>query len=75
MNYVNITPKIHAIFFHIPEFCGNHSVGLGRHSEQASESVHASFKKSFEKYKIGISHNGYAEHLMRAVMDYNCGHL
>ena len=41
---VNVTPKRHCIFHHVPEFCGKYG-GLGRHSEQASESVHADFKK------------------------------
>ena len=75
LNYVNITPKIHAIFFHVPEFCSKENTGLGRHSEQASESVHASFKSTFKRYKVGTAHDDYATHLMRAVMDYNCGHL
>ena len=42
---INVTPKVHAVFFHITEFCEKHGVGLGIYSEQASESVHAHFKK------------------------------
>lgn len=74
LNYVNVTPKIHAIFHHLPEFCERHGA-LGRHSEQASESVHADFKKTFGKYKVGINNDAYDKNLLRAVMDYNCGHL
>lgn len=74
MRYVNVTPKVHAIFHHVPEFCLKFGA-LGRHSEQASESVHADFKKTFSKYKIGKHHNEYDKYLLKAVCDYNCCHL
>ena len=74
LQYVNVTPKVHAIFHHIPEFCQQHGA-LGRHSEQASESVHADLKKTFAKYKVGITNANYNQNLLRAVIDYNCGHL
>ena len=41
---IAVTPKVHAIFFHIVEFCGIVDAGLGKFSEQASESVHYNFK-------------------------------
>ena len=44
LKYINITPKVHAIIHHVQEFCEK-SGSLGRHSEQASESVHADLKK------------------------------
>ena len=72
LGLVNVTPKIHAIFYHIIEFCEREGVGLGRHSEQASESVHCSFKKVFLKYKVAEGHPDYASHLLKAVKDYNC---
>ena len=74
LKYANITPKIHAILHHVPEFCTKYGA-LGIHSEQASESVHADFKKTFSKYKIGIKHSDYNKYLLRAVCEYNCIHL
>lgn len=72
LGFVNVTPKIHTIFFHIIEFCEREGVGLGRYSEQASESVHCSFKKTFSKYKVGAGNPNYGSHLLKAVKDYNC---
>ena len=72
LGLVNVTPKVHAIFHHIVEFCEREGVGLGRHSEQASESVHCSFKKTFSNFKVGAAHPNYAEYLMKAVKAYNC---
>ena len=71
---VNVIPKMHCIFHHVPEFCGKYG-GLGRHSEQASESVHADFKKTLVRYKVGNPLDSFDQHLLRAFMDYNCGHL
>ena len=74
LTIVNVTPKIHTIFHHVTEFCGQFGA-LGRYSKQASESVHADFKKTFRNYKVASSHDCYDTYLLRAVMDYNCGHL
>ena len=41
---VSVTPKIHAVFYHVSEFCSKHLKGLGFYSEQAMESVHFDFK-------------------------------
>ena len=41
---ISITPKVHAIIHHIPQFCNSVGVGLRSFSEQAPESVHYSFK-------------------------------
>ena len=72
---IPVTPKIHAVFFHIPQFCLKHACGLGRHSEQASESVHAHFKSLWAKYKVCKSHPEYAARLLRAVKEFNCSRL
>ena len=46
---ISVTPKIHAIFFHVIDFCSSVEKGLGCFSEQASESVHYSFKCEWKK--------------------------
>lgn len=74
LGYVNVTPKIHCIFFHVQQFCDKNE-GLGRYSEQASEAVHADFKRTLTRYHVGSSNDRYDEILFRAVMDYNCSHL
>ena len=50
---IPVTPKIHAIFVHIPQFCKLMNVGLGRFSEQASESVHCGFKSVWATLRLG----------------------
>lgn len=49
---LSITPKLHCLFVHVPEFCLKMKKGLGYYSEQASESVHANFRKTMERYKM-----------------------
>ena len=42
----NVTPKVHAVFVHVPQFLQRHrdlKKGMGYWSEQASESVHSYF--------------------------------
>uniref|UniRef100_A0A1I8HAM9 CCHC-type domain-containing protein n=1 Tax=Macrostomum lignano TaxID=282301 RepID=A0A1I8HAM9_9PLAT len=37
---LSVTPKMHALFDHVPAFCGKYGKGLGSFSEQAVESAH-----------------------------------
>jgi hypothetical protein len=48
----SVTPKLHAIFFHIPQFCEKEQKGLGFFCEQASEAVHSDFKKTTKLLQI-----------------------
>lgn len=66
-----VTPKIHAIFNHIIDFCSKMDKGLGCYSEQSSEAVHADFKKIWLKYKINEANPKYDAHLLKAVVEYN----
>ena len=72
---ISITPKIHAIFYHIVDFCDKVHVGLGRFSEQASESVHYSFNNEWARHKVNKVHPEYNSRLLRAVNVYNCKHI
>ena len=73
---INVTPKIHAVFFHIIEFCELMDKGLGPWSEQASEAVHSDFKKTWKNYVVrDISHDDYPRRLCSAVVSYNSQHL
>ena len=44
---ISVTPKVHAVLDHIEDFFvrQNDGLGLGHHSEQASEAVHKDFTK------------------------------
>ena len=72
---IPVTPKIHCVYYHVPQFCQHYSCGLGKHSEQASESVHAHFKNAWAKYKVHKSHPDYASNLLRTVKEFNCSHF
>lgn len=72
---ISVTPKLHAIFHHIPEFCDKQQSGLGPWSEQASEAVHSDFKATWHKYKVPENHSSYAPQLLRAVCEYNAKHV
>ena len=60
---IPITPKIHEVLFHVLDFCDENQIGLGFYTEQAMESVHADFKKVWEKYKVSKEHPDYSERL------------
>ena len=72
---ISITPKVHTVFFHVPEFCDRHQKGLGIFSEQASESVHSNFSDTWKRYKVSDIHSEYPSQLLRAVNCYNTSHL
>ncbi|OAF63901.1 hypothetical protein A3Q56_08396 [Intoshia linei] len=71
-----ITPKLHSIFFHISDFCEENKLALGIWSEQASESVHANFKKTWAKYAVTeVNKDKYGQQLLKAIQDYACKHI
>lgn len=72
---LNVTPKVHAVFHHVKEFCAFHQIGLGLYSEQASEAVHYDFANTWNSYKLRMGHCQYAERLLKAVCRYNSVHL
>uniref|UniRef100_A0A1I8HHF9 DNA helicase n=1 Tax=Macrostomum lignano TaxID=282301 RepID=A0A1I8HHF9_9PLAT len=61
------TPKMHALFHHVPEFCERFNSGLGTFSEQAVESAHSDFRSTWQRFRRPLGHVQYAECLLRAV--------
>lgn len=72
---IQVTPKLHAIFYHVEDFCKEINAGLGCYSEQSFESVHSDFAKTWMKYKVTTSHQYFSKQLLRAVQEYNSRHL
>lgn len=72
---ISVTSKIHAIFFHVKQFCKTFDIGLGFFSEQAFESVHHDYTKTWQNFKVNVDNPDYGEKLLRAVCSYNCKHL
>ena len=76
----NVTPKVHAVFLHVPQFLQRHKElqrGLGYWSEQASESVHSDFANLWihSSYKRASIHKEYNTKLLKCVIAYNSRHL
>ena len=68
LQILQVTPKIHCVFFHCTEFIDRRKSSPGRWSEQAPESVHADFKKTWSWYKVPPDdHPDYGDHLLYAV--------
>ncbi len=79
---VSITPKVHCVFDHVPQWLHRQEarlgrkVGLGFATEQASKAVHRDFKQKWEGgFKIGETRDEYKDRLLRCVVRYNGGHL
>ena len=53
---IPVTPKLHVVFFHVPDFGDRTQKGLAFYSEQAMESVHADFKSICAKYLVASHH-------------------
>ena len=72
---IPITPKLHAIFVHVKQFCSKHNLSLGPYSEQSSESVHADFKSVWKHFSVDINHPNFGNQLLLAVLKYNGMHM
>ena len=73
---ISFTPKIHAVIFHIPEFCAVTGRGLAPWSEQTTEALHYDFEQTWKKFRVRDMENpSYANHLFRAACTYNGQHV
>lgn len=71
-----ITPKIHATFFHILEFMERKNDNLGLYTEQAGETVHYKWTKTWERFARKLMRHGdYLMNLKQAVSDFSGKHL
>ena len=56
-------------------FCERMQKSLGFYSEQASESVHADFQKTWEFFKRNNENPSFGSNLYKAVLRYNQKHI
>ena len=68
---ISITPKVHAVFHHVPQFIKRKNMGLGLFSEQATEALHSNFKPFWDRYKRNPENPDYSKHLLSCVIEYN----
>ena len=73
---VNVTPKVHAVMYHVEEFCEIKGMGLSPWSEQTCESLHHDFNQVWQNYKVkNRDHEEYGQRLLNAMQIYNSKHL
>lgn len=72
---ISITPKVHAVFHHIIQFCSKHRMGLGFFGEQGSESVHHDFSEKMKNCIVTKLSENYWPKLLQTVCSYNSLHL
>ena len=73
---ISVTPKVHAVFFHISEFCDVVKMGLSPWSEQTAESLHHDFKGMWNSFKVrDTNHPEYGNRLLQSIIMYNSQHL
>ena len=70
-----VTPKVHALFYHVEEFVLKHQSSLRIFSEQATETLHSKFNAHWEQYKHCSDHPKYGKQLFNCVVDYNSKYL
>ena len=73
---INVTPKIHAVFHHVSEFCQFTGKGLSPWSEQTAVSLHFDFNHIWQGFKVrDTDHKDYGSRLRDSIVMYNSQHL
>ena len=73
---ITVTPKEHAVMFHVVEICLMMGWRLGPWSEQTRESVLHYLKETWQRYKVNaIDRPIIGENLLKAVSVYNSQHI
>ena len=73
---ISVTPKVHALIYHVPQFCKLVGQGLSIYSEEAAESLHHDFDEFWNSYKVNdLNHPSYIKYLLSAVWTYNSRHI
>nr|XP_012558535.2 uncharacterized protein LOC105845381 [Hydra vulgaris] len=71
---VSVTPKVHAVFFHVKDFIDRYGQALGLYSEQATEAMHHNFQIHWQRYKRPNHHPEYSKKLQCCIVDFNTKH-
>ena len=73
---INVPTIVHAVFYHVIDFCSAYKKGLCAYSEEAMKSVYYDHRKKWEeKYKASPEKDTYDKYSLRSGCDYNCKHL
>ena len=73
---ITLASNVHAVMFHIAEFCLMTGQELGPWIEQTGESVLYDFKETWKRYKVNkVDRSIKGENLWKAVSVYNSQHI
>lgn len=73
---LRITPKVHIVAFHVLHFMQTVGDSLGVYSEQAGETIHSKWVKTWSKFQVTAMDNpSYCDKLRRAVGDFSSKRL
>ncbi len=71
-----MTPKVHVLVHHAPEYVRRTGVQLGPTSEQALASQHRFFDIFYHKFKLNCTNPAVSrERLLKSVLNYNSCYL
>ena len=65
---IPISPEVHVLVCHLPEFLRMYPHGLSRYSEQANESLHHDFAVVYGRYKVSNVNHLYCTKLLLSVI-------
>ncbi|PAA75279.1 hypothetical protein BOX15_Mlig024734g1, partial [Macrostomum lignano] len=72
---LTVTPKVHVFLCHVSEFCHRTGRALGACSEQAVESAHSDFQRTWQRYRLPADHPQFGNRLLQATVAYNSWHI
>ncbi len=73
---LRMTPKVHVLVHHVPQYVRLTTAPLGPTSEQALESQHRYFDIFYHRFKVNYTNSPvFRERLLNAVLHYNACHL
>jgi len=71
----SITPKVHIMIRHVPEYIKRTGMPIGYFSEQVVEAAHSDFDRFFNAYRVkDINSPAYSSRFLRAILHYNGYH-
>ncbi len=74
-HYPRMTPKVHVLVHHVPEYVRRTRIQLGSTSEQAPKSQHPFFDIFYHRFKVNCTSSPvFREDLLNAVLHYNSCH-
>ncbi len=71
-----ITPKVHMLMHHVPEYVRRTGIQVGSTSKQAPKSQHTFFDIFYHRFKVNCTNSPVLQkHLLNTVLHYNSCHL